>query len=268
MLNTGRSVPSQVAVCSACCRSCRFFVDFAAEVVDDAQRGHDDLAGRERGDGRAADPPVPAQRPHDRLDESPGPAQKALPLIGARQGLGRGELFQIALATAAVRIGVEAGSAPVAPRLTRTLPLQVGLCRGCDRADSRARPRPRSRRRRSACRRGGRRPSRAPPCGTAPARATATCSVGSSITNGGVGPRSSVLFSSQATPTAATMPTRYMANIVSPCRLSRPPSQVSLGDEGRNQQRVHRQPGAAAHQRARPGSSSAGRGGSRSPASP
>ena len=69
------------------------------------------------------------------------------------------------------------------------------------------------------------------------------------MTNGGVGPRSSVRLSTSATPAAATMPTRYMANSVRPCNCSSPPATARRGNERADQKRVDRQPRAAAHQR-------------------
>ena len=51
-----------------------------ALVVDDAERADDHFAGREAGQRRHADLPVPAQRPHHRLDRLAHPAQHALPL--------------------------------------------------------------------------------------------------------------------------------------------------------------------------------------------
>ena len=41
--------------------------DFAL-AVDDAERADDDFAGRKAGQRRDADPPIPAERPHGRLD--------------------------------------------------------------------------------------------------------------------------------------------------------------------------------------------------------
>ena len=91
MLNTGRSVPSQVTRRSFSPRDCaarvRLRAGLVVEVVHHAHRGHDDLAGRQRGDHRTADPPVPAERPDGRLDHAARPAQEAVPLLLLVRGL-------------------------------------------------------------------------------------------------------------------------------------------------------------------------------------
>ena len=86
-LYTGSPVSSQRAARSWCLQpvlvAFRADVHVAAQVVDHAQHAHHHFAGRERRDRRAADPPIPAERPHGRLDPLPGPAQETVALMQA-----------------------------------------------------------------------------------------------------------------------------------------------------------------------------------------
>src|SRR5262245_46536926 len=52
---------------------------------------------------------------------------------------------------------------------------------------------------------------------------------GSSMTNAGVGPRSIVRFSTNATTAAATTPTKYIANITNPWSGNNPPRYALAG---------------------------------------
>ena len=81
VLNSGRSVPCQVADRRAPPRRLPPRHRTSADVEDHPERGDDDLAGGERGEDGAADPPVPAQRHDGRLDQPPRSAEEALPFL-------------------------------------------------------------------------------------------------------------------------------------------------------------------------------------------
>src|SRR5439155_26030423 len=84
-----------------------------ALLVDDAERADDDFAGREAREGGDADTPVPAERPHRRLDHPAQTTEKtvALPLGVDRLGL--------------VGIGADGRDAVLVPSALRILPWHV-----------------------------------------------------------------------------------------------------------------------------------------------
>jgi hypothetical protein len=93
ILNTGRSVPSQVAPAAFRFSSGDSSAMPFAQVVDHPERADDHLAGRERRDRRAAELPIPAERADNRLDRFAHAAQKAVFEVQAGDAaFGGGEL--------------------------------------------------------------------------------------------------------------------------------------------------------------------------------
>ena len=58
-------------------------VDVVAQLIDHSQNAHHDFPRGERSNRRAADSPIPTERPDGRLDPMPGPAEEAEPLMQA-----------------------------------------------------------------------------------------------------------------------------------------------------------------------------------------